>query len=345
MPFIFHVKIMNKRENLAAYCLAPHLEVVMKYRLFILSAVSIVFCSLMLPAAGSAVSVGQADNFEDGTTQNWGVGHFGATPPAPPVNVPTGGPAGESDNYLLLTAIPSDVIDVPGSRLVVINDIQWAGNYPASGVGAITMDLNNLSSTDLFLRILLADPSDPLPPNNIAVSSVPVFVPAGSGWTFGVFPIGPGNLTALKGDVNAALANATEIRIFHNPVAGFPPPPVLVETQLGVDNIAAHPSLLPVCRPQTDTLTVTKAVFRTAESEWIVTGTSLPAPSIGSKRTVMIFLGTPLKGTIVGAAAVRADGTWVLKRSGSPVIPGNLPKISVKSTDGGKLRGVPLVVR
>ncbi|MBM3727132.1 MAG: hypothetical protein FJW40_17130 [Acidobacteria bacterium] len=39
-----------------------------------------------------AVSVGQIDTFEDGTTQNWLVGLLGAPHPAPPANM-AGGPA------------------------------------------------------------------------------------------------------------------------------------------------------------------------------------------------------------------------------------------------------------
>ena len=109
---------------------------------------------LCLPGAATAqVVAGQTDTFEDGTTQGWVINLLGmGSPPAPPVNVPTGGPAGDGDNYLQLTAVGGAVA---GGRLSVINfNGQWAGNYGAAGVAAIEMDLLNTGTSDLFLRLL-----------------------------------------------------------------------------------------------------------------------------------------------------------------------------------------------
>jgi hypothetical protein len=79
---------------------------------------------LIYPRLASPVTLGQIDTFEDGTTQNWLVGLLGAPHPAPPVNVPTGGPAGVDDNYLLLSAIGGVGA---GNRLTAINVSQWGG--------------------------------------------------------------------------------------------------------------------------------------------------------------------------------------------------------------------------
>ena len=141
--------------------------------------------SFILPSIAIAVTVGQIDTFEDGTTQNWLVGLLGAPHPAPPVNVPTGGPAGLDDNYLLLTAVGGQG---PGNRLSVINVAQWSGDYISAGINAITMDMNNLGSTDLYLRLLFADPLGG-PPTNLAFSKDAIFLAAGGGWTSMVFPI------------------------------------------------------------------------------------------------------------------------------------------------------------
>lgn len=204
-------------------------------RLFTLMVVTA--CFLMLPSSAAADPVlFQVNNFEDGTTQGWFVsaGPVNSIPLAPPVNVPNGGPAGAGDNYLLLTALGGNG---SGSRLSVINGSpQWRGNYLAAGVNAITMDVNNFGATDLYLRLLFEDPMMG-PPQNEAFTTIPVILSAGSGWTSITFLIAPGNLTAERGSVNAALTNATLIRIFHSPVAGLPPPPVVA--QLGVDNIRA----------------------------------------------------------------------------------------------------------
>jgi len=187
-----------------------------------------------------AVTAGQTDTFEGGTTQNWVVGILGAPHPAPPVNVPTGGPAGTDDGFLLLTALPDPIPEAPGSRLAVVNLTQWAGDYIGAGIGAVTMDVRNLGSTDLHLRLMFADPLGPRqPPNNAVFSKNAVFLPAGSGWVSIVFPITIADLTLSRGNVAAALSNTREMRIFHNPDPTFPPPHVQAETKLGVDNIQA----------------------------------------------------------------------------------------------------------
>src|SRR5215212_9214500 len=76
-----------------------------------------------------AVSLGQTDTFENGTTQGWVTALLGSPNPLPPANVPTGGPAGANDNFLLLTSRGGGG---PGSRLTGINTSQWAGNYAAA---------------------------------------------------------------------------------------------------------------------------------------------------------------------------------------------------------------------
>lgn len=198
---------------------------------------------LLLPSVALAdpVTIGQTDTFEGGTTQNWTV-HLGPPffPPHPaPPSILSGGPGGAADHYMLVTAIGG--LGGAGSKLSVINGSQWAGNYIAAGVNAITMDLNNFGPDHLFLRLLFEDPMMG-PPNNVAFSTDAVFLPAGSGWRHVTFLIGPSNLTAGLGSVNAALMNATAIRLFHNPAPAFPPPPIgppPVNVRLGVDNITA----------------------------------------------------------------------------------------------------------
>jgi hypothetical protein len=185
--------------------------------------------------AGAQVHPGQRDTFEDGTTQNWTVGVLGAPHPAPPVNVPTGGPAGAGDNYLLLTAVGGN--NTPGNRLTVVNGSQWTGNYLAAGVTGIALDANNLGGTDLFLRLLFENPMF-APPTDVAASATPLFLPAGSGWTNLFFPLfGPGGLVPLQGNLTTLLSNVTSIRIYHSPTLAFPGPPIVA--QLGVDNITA----------------------------------------------------------------------------------------------------------
>jgi len=202
-----------------------------------LGAVMILATGLALARPAFAVVLGQTDTFEDGTTSNWIINASGfGTPPvgALPVNVATGGPAGANDNFLQLTSLGGSGA---GSRLTVNNLAQWTGDYIAVGIGAIAMDLNNLGSTELSLRLLFADPTVG-PPTNIAISTAPVILLAGSGWTSVLFPISPADLTALKGSIIGALTNATEIRLFHSVSDAFPGDAIVAS--LGVDNIQAR---------------------------------------------------------------------------------------------------------
>jgi hypothetical protein len=198
-------------------------------------------CLLSLPAAVRADPVvGQVDTFENGTTQNWQVGPD-APPAALPVNVLSGGPAGADDNYLRLSARGGNG---PGSKLSVINEsARWTGNYLASGVNAITMDLRNFGPSDLSLRLLFAGPFGPMGPTSLALTSDAIFLPAESGWTAVTFLIGPENLTAGLGSVTEALSGVSELRLFHNPAPFFLGPGgnsiPSVSASLGVDNIRA----------------------------------------------------------------------------------------------------------
>jgi hypothetical protein len=196
------------------------------------------FLGSVLSTKAGAVTITQVDTFEDGTTQGWGVG--AGPSPTPPVNVADGGPGGTGDNYLLLTATGGNG---PGSKLGAFNTAQWAGDYIAAGITQIGMQVKNFGPQDVYLRLLFADPTGG-PPSNIAFTTNAILAQAGADWNFVVFDVSSAALTAGLGSVEQALSNATELRIFHNPVAAFPPPPVgppAVNAQLGIDDIRAVP--------------------------------------------------------------------------------------------------------
>jgi hypothetical protein len=140
---------------------------------------------------------------------------------------------------MLLTALGSQG---PGSRLTVINTVQWAGDYLVAGVTDVELDLRNISMVELHVRLLFADPAIG-PPENVAITEA-VILQAGSDWTHAIYSIDPGDLIALQGDPNLALSQATEMRIFHNVAPEYPPQPVVA--QLGVDNIRAAGGATPV---------------------------------------------------------------------------------------------------
>jgi hypothetical protein len=288
----------------------------MKTGRWILTVLVLAICILQ-PALAPAVTIGQTDNFEDGTTQNWVVGLLGAVPPVPPANVATGGPAGDGDNYLLLTSV-ADLVTSPGNRLVVINETQWTGNYLSAGFNFITMDVNNLGTTDLVLRLRVEDPDAPPSntPTHIAVSTQGIFVPAGSGWTRIGFPVGPSYFTALKGDVTAALSNVAEFRIYHNTTPTFPGP--VIDALLGIDNIKARAGLL-MTQVDFDHDGKTDAtVWRPGDGKWYVVDSATGSASVrqwGGIGDVPVQGDYDGDGTTDVAVWRPSDGNWYIINS------------------------------
>ncbi len=179
-----------------------------------------------LPAA--AVSVGTQDTFEDGTTNGWITGGASVFQP---VNVPDGGPAGLGDAFLRLTSSGSGGA---GGKLVGIAGAQWLGNYVAADVTGIEMDVINLGSTDVNLRLYFSGTSG-------SGSSVDgVTVASGSGWTRVAFSTLPAAITTALGvPALDVLSNVSELRLFHSAAASFPGPNIAA--QIGIDNVTAVP--------------------------------------------------------------------------------------------------------
>jgi len=183
----------------------------------------------------SAITIGQMDTFQTGTTEGWFAGGLGMgmVPPTPPHVIANGGPAGAGDQFLEITA---DTDTGAGSRVVAINGAQWAGNYLAAGIGGIAMDLRNLGTTDLTIRLLLEDPMM-APPVDEAVTTFGAALAAEGDWTHVFFPISPSALTVLRGNATTLLGNTILLRIINSPT---PTEAITERGVLGVDNIQAQ---------------------------------------------------------------------------------------------------------
>ncbi|MDF1503970.1 PEP-CTERM sorting domain-containing protein [Roseisolibacter sp. H3M3-2] len=189
--------------------------------------------------AAAQVTAGQVDDFTGPSAEGWFYGGGpGGVPPTPATVLATGGPAGVGDAFMRLTATGGGG---QGSRLSILNAAQWGGNYTAAGVGAIQMDVRNAGMTDLSLRLFL-ETIGAMGPTDIAYSTVPVTLAAGSGWTRVVFPLigGLSNAPIPGSAIADALASATLLRLSHSPDPLDPsgPAPAVVAT-LDVDNVAA----------------------------------------------------------------------------------------------------------
>jgi MYXO-CTERM domain-containing protein len=175
------------------------------------------------PAA--ALSLGMVDTFEAGANAGWAAGPAIIVAPAV---VPGGGPGGASDGYLAVVALGGSGAN---SRLAVIAGPQWSGDYLAAGVNRITMDVSNLGSTTLNLRLWLQGPL-----GASAVSSDAVALAAGADWTAVSFAL---DASALVGQVAATLGNVQQLRLFHATSPAFPGAAVV--GKLGLDNVTAVP--------------------------------------------------------------------------------------------------------
>jgi hypothetical protein len=184
-----------------------------------------------VPAA--AIVLGQFDNFQSGTLQNWTGG-------SNPSNQPSGGPDGAYDRYLRITS------GGVSSNLGVFNSAQWAGSYGAAGVTRVNIDLDNFGPDPVSLRIMIATPGCNGPPLTCTAwtSTNATVLPAGVGWVRVEFSLAEPDLTRVLGTDSYAtsIANVDKLTLRHDD--GAPSPPgtqILVNAVLGIDNVTALP--------------------------------------------------------------------------------------------------------
>lgn len=179
-------------------------------------------CTFATGAAMAAPIVGQVNDFEDGTTQGWGVG---GPSPNPPSNTPDGGPGGAGDAFLRFASAGGSGA---GSRLSIQNTTQWAGDYLAAGVNGISFDIANLGTTPLQIALRIEGAGG-------AFSSLtPLAIPADGQWRSVSLGIDDASLTSTgPTDLDATLGDVFRLRIEDGRGA-------LVATA-GIDNIRALP--------------------------------------------------------------------------------------------------------
>ena len=191
------------------------------------------FLSASLCAAGAARGVivfGQLDDFENGTVMDW---THGFPSPNPPTNIATGGPGGTDDNYLQNTSTGGMGA---GSRQVMFNQTQWAGNYNAAGVTRITGFMKNFGTTDLFMRLAVQGGTL----NSWYASTNAISLPASGAWTPFTFDLTPSAMTGVIANepLSDVLASVFALRILSAQAAPELRGDIVAAT-LGVDNLRA----------------------------------------------------------------------------------------------------------
>ena len=148
-----------------------------------------------------AITAGQIDTFQDGTTGDWTNGGL-----APPIeNISGGGPAGAGDRYIQVTADGSGA----GGRLTTFNNIQWSGDYVSAGIHTIEIDLFNQSAVDLSIRLAFRIETFQIAPGYL---SPPMLLPVGSGWQHFSIPISAANLIPVDGPADFIPSSPPSLR-------------------------------------------------------------------------------------------------------------------------------------
>jgi len=207
--------------------------------------------------SAQVLTPGQIDDFEDGTTMNW----IDGGSPVPPVNIASGGPLGASDNYLSDTATGGGG---PGSKMVMFNDQQWAGNYSGLGIISIRFDVRALTN-DLDVRIAFDG-------NGGRICTInAVTITAGGPWQHIEIPISASDFTTVAGgsSVTQTLADVTDMRILSNSVPSWQGESIIATleidnieaaTTLGVEDFTSNNSFRIIPNPSSQFLNITTPV-------------------------------------------------------------------------------------
>lgn len=190
------------------------------------------FLAASASASALAITLGELDDFQDGTTEFW-VGGTGTGSP-PPANIASGGPDGQYDRYLQISAV--------NSHLGTNNTTPaWTGNYIAAQVEKIVVHLNNTGPNPLEVRITVFGPGGTFTATNEQ------HLDPSSGWIIRDFNLDASSLTYRPGSGGTGiladtLASVDTLLFRHDP---DPIDPAgtgeNVTGTLGIDNIRALP--------------------------------------------------------------------------------------------------------
>ena len=182
-----------------------------------------------VPGHAYAIDLDQVDDFEDGTVQGWAEGFVS---PNPPTNVPDGGPAGVGDNFLQNVATGGIGA---GSRQVMFNRVQWAGDFVSAGVTVIEADMANFGGFALAMRVALQDGLGTRYGSTVAIA-----LPPDGTWQPVSFSLRAGDLSLISGTstLETALSDVIELRILAAAIGPAWQGDAIAST-LGVDNITA----------------------------------------------------------------------------------------------------------
>lgn len=186
----------------------------------------------LVTSVAQAITLGQVDDFQDGTLQSWGGG-------ASLNNRPDGGPQGSGDRYLEVESFGGTG---PGSRMATFNTNQWSGDYLTAGVKAVEVHMKNFSNSPLHMRAVIFGPAGSRWTSKNEYTHI---VPANSGWVRLTFFLTEDSLMRVLGteDYVTCMSNMTQLMFRHDSVgSAFGTP---IAAVLGIDNVTAATTASP----------------------------------------------------------------------------------------------------
>ncbi len=187
-------------------------------------------CSFFIAGSVEAVTLGQIDDFQDGTTMGWRVG---CPAPFPVIAVADSGPDGLGDYALVNVSTGSSGAS---SRMVFFNDTVWTGDLLAAGIDRVDAVMKaDSEGAALSMRVGVRGWG------NGYVSTNSVLLPNDGQWHNVSFALTPADMTSTNGtgSLDSVLANVEVFRF----ISSSDPQWIgdAVEATLYVDNVKAVP--------------------------------------------------------------------------------------------------------
>lgn len=168
---------------------------------------------IFLPKVGWTISANQLEDFQDGASQ-WSVNNGVNLVPV----ADDAGPEGSGDDALYMSTTVMSV-----QRLLVMNVIEWNGNWTAAGITQISLGVRNPNAFALSVRLGIVGTGG-LGTGGSGDSHVTdaITVAADNAWYELSFDVAAADFTPINDyDTAAALANVTHFRVIHNPSTSF----------------------------------------------------------------------------------------------------------------------------
>jgi hypothetical protein len=229
----------------------------------------------LLPRIGGTISANQLEDFQDGTSQ-WSVNNGSTLVPV----AGDAGPAGNGDDALYMSTTAMGV-----SRLLVMNVIEWNGNWTAAGITQISLGVRNPNAFDLSMRLgIVGTGGQGSGGSGDTHVTDAITVAADNAWHELSFDVSAADFTPIGSyDPTAALAAVTHFRVIHSPDVSFIGADVFaMQGAFYLDNIRAIGSPASIPGDYNGNHVVDGADYAVWRKTLNQTGANLPADGTGA---------------------------------------------------------------